>query len=75
MHRVWQVAGRSVRADMDGVRRLTGYCPQFDALVPLLSVREHLDLYSSLRGVPRHQRPAVSPAPSPVANPLIDLHS
>ncbi|KAE8736684.1 ABC-transporter, subfamily A member 03 [Frankliniella occidentalis] len=51
------VSGRSVRADMDSVRRMTGYCPQFDALVPLLTVREHLDLYSSLRGTPDRHRP------------------
>ncbi|KAK3933415.1 Phospholipid-transporting ATPase ABCA1, partial [Frankliniella fusca] len=52
------VSGRSVRADMDAVRRMTGYCPQFDALIPLLTVREHLDLYSSLHGTPSHHRPA-----------------
>ncbi|KAJ1524618.1 hypothetical protein ONE63_011102 [Megalurothrips usitatus] len=52
------VDGRSVRGDMDSVRRLTGYCPQFDALIPLLSVREHLVLYSGLRGVEPRQRPA-----------------
>ncbi|KAJ1521781.1 hypothetical protein ONE63_003416 [Megalurothrips usitatus] len=51
-----QVAGRSVRADMDSARRVTGYCPQFDALVPLLTVREHLELYSGLRGVPASAR-------------------
>ena len=54
------VSGRSVRGDMDGVRKLVGYCPQFDALIPLLTVREHLDLYCSLRGMPSKQRPAVS---------------
>ncbi|XP_071439608.1 phospholipid-transporting ATPase ABCA1-like isoform X2 [Hetaerina americana] len=36
-------------------RRQLGYCPQFDALDPLLTAREHLTLYSRLRGVPsRH---------------------
>ncbi|KAK3933416.1 Phospholipid-transporting ATPase ABCA1 [Frankliniella fusca] len=52
------VSGRSVRSDMDAVRRVTGYCPQFDALIPLLTVREHLDLYSSLHGASNHYRPA-----------------
>lgn len=55
------VGGTSVRSDMDEVRKLVGYCPQFDALVPLLTVREHLDLYCSLRGMPASRRPAVSP--------------
>lgn len=58
------VGGTSVRADMDGVRKLVGYCPQFDALIPLLTVREHLDLYCSLRGMPASQRPAVSASPA-----------
>eukprot|EP00760_Papus_ankaliazontas_P036329 PhM_4_TR8289/c4_g1_i1/m.92591/K05643/ABCA3; ATP-binding cassette, subfamily A (ABC1), member 3 len=34
-------------------RRHLGYCPQFDALIDLLTPREHLHLYSALRGVPR----------------------
>ncbi|KAE8742746.1 ABC-transporter, subfamily A member 02 [Frankliniella occidentalis] len=57
------VAGTSVRADMDGVRKLVGYCPQFDALIPLLTVREHLDLYCSLRGMrPERRQRAVDRA-------------
>jgi ATP-binding cassette subfamily A (ABC1) protein 3 len=36
-----------------GLTRLsTGYCPQFDALLDLLTVREHLELYGRLKGVP-----------------------
>jgi len=27
-----------------------GYCPQFDALLPSLTVREHMELYAALRG-------------------------
>ncbi|KAF0717928.1 Aste57867_2007 [Aphanomyces stellatus] len=34
------------------VRRLVGYCPQFDALFDLLSVREHLELFARIKGVP-----------------------
>ena len=34
------------------VRRLLGYCPQFDALLDLLTVREHLELYARIKGVP-----------------------
>lgn len=33
------------------VRRLIGYCPQFDALFELLSVREHLELFARIKGV------------------------
>jgi len=29
-----------------------GYCPQFDALLELLTVREHLELYTKIKGIP-----------------------
>jgi len=32
-------------------RRKIGFCPQFDAIFPLLSAREHLELYCSLKGI------------------------
>lgn len=47
-------------ASMDGydilneqlqVRRLIGYCPQFDALFAKLTAREHLKLYARIKGV------------------------
>lgn len=34
------------------VNQNLGYCPQFDALCPLLTVKEHLVFFSRLRGVP-----------------------
>ncbi|CAK4636098.1 unnamed protein product, partial [Aphanomyces euteiches] len=34
------------------VRRQIGYCPQFDALIDLLTVREHLELFAAIKGVP-----------------------
>jgi ABC-type Na+ transport system ATPase subunit NatA len=33
------------------IRRKVGYCPQFDALIDLLTVREHLELYGSIKGI------------------------
>lgn len=41
----------SVLRNKAAVRRLMGYCPQFDALDDLLTVYEHLMLYARLRGV------------------------
>jgi len=32
-------------------RRKIGFCPQFDAIFPLLSAREHLELYCSVKGI------------------------
>ena len=38
------------------MQRKIGYCPQFDALYDELTAREHLQLYSRLRGIPpKHQ--------------------
>jgi ABC-type multidrug transport system ATPase subunit len=36
------------------VRRLLGYCPQFESLFELLTTREHLELYARIKGVPTH---------------------
>ncbi|OQR90883.1 ATP-binding Cassette (ABC) Superfamily [Achlya hypogyna] len=45
------LAGLDVVAKQIEARRLVGYCPQFDALFDLLTVREHLELYAALRGL------------------------
>ena len=35
------------------VRRLLGYCPQHDALLDRLTVREHLELFGRIKGIPK----------------------
>merc|ERR1719195_2051648 len=42
--------GHSI-ANQPAVRRFIGYCPQFDALFPLLSGREHLYFYGRVKGL------------------------
>jgi len=37
------------------VRRLVGYCPQFDALIDNLTGREHLCLFARIKGIPKTQ--------------------
>jgi len=37
-------------------RRQIGYCPQFDAIFEGLTVREHLEIYATLKGVKRELR-------------------
>merc|ERR1719199_940206 len=32
-------------------RKLIGYCPQFDAIFEGLTVKEHLEIYASLKGI------------------------
>nr|AIN44098.1 ATP-binding cassette sub-family A member 1 [Laodelphax striatellus] len=53
------IGGCSVSRDVDGVRAQLGYCPQFDALDPLLTPREHLVFYARLRNIPSRQLQSV----------------
>jgi ABC-type multidrug transport system ATPase subunit len=43
------LAGLDILQFPEQVRRLIGYCPQFDALLPLLSPFEHLELYARIK--------------------------
>lgn len=45
------VKGYDVVNNIDSVRSVLGYCPQFDALDPLLTPREHLEFYARLRNI------------------------
>jgi ATP-binding cassette subfamily A (ABC1) protein 3 len=49
------LAGYDIIKEQGQVRRLLGYCPQFDALLDLLTPREHLELYARIKGVPLPQ--------------------
>ena len=44
--------GHDILRDPHAVKRLIGFCPQFDALFELLTGREHLALYARIKGVP-----------------------
>jgi ABC-type multidrug transport system ATPase subunit len=61
------VAGKNVESEMAEVRRVIGYCPQFDAILELLTVEEHLFLFSGLRGLP------AGPVQERVVNRLIKM--
>uniref|UniRef100_A0A7S1CQA7 ABC transporter domain-containing protein n=1 Tax=Bicosoecida sp. CB-2014 TaxID=1486930 RepID=A0A7S1CQA7_9STRA len=49
------LAGLDILTQQVEVRRLLGYCPQFDALLDLLTVREHLELFAHIKGVPEDE--------------------
>lgn len=51
----------SVTGNLLKVQQNIGYCPQFDALYDQLTAREHLQLYSRLRGIPPKDERQVSP--------------
>lgn len=53
------VATNSIMKDIYRVQQNIGYCPQFDALYDELTAREHLQLYSRLRGIPPQQQAQV----------------
>ncbi|KAK2510038.1 hypothetical protein MC885_018422 [Smutsia gigantea] len=49
------LAGHSVAREPAAAHRHMGYCPQSDAILYLLTGREHLELFARLRGVPEDQ--------------------
>jgi ABC-type multidrug transport system ATPase subunit len=46
------VGGYSVSTNLEKVHKNIGYCPQTDAIFPLLTAYEHLIFYARLRGIP-----------------------
>ncbi|KAH9600184.1 ABC transporter-like [Trypanosoma melophagium] len=53
------ICGKDTVSESREALRCIGYCPQFDALIDLLTVREHLQLYAGIRGVIPSQRTTV----------------
>jgi ABC-type multidrug transport system ATPase subunit len=47
------LAGFSVTREPAKIRRRIGYCPQFDAHFANLTGREHVELYASIKGIPK----------------------
>lgn len=45
------VGGFDMEQETSKARRRLGYCPQFDALLERLTVKDHLELYASIRGL------------------------
>ena len=46
------IAGHSIINNMEEARSSIGYCPQFDALLDKLTVQEHLNLFTVIKGIP-----------------------
>eukprot|EP01027_Heterolobosea_sp_BB2_P007024 GEZU01010510.1.p1 GENE.GEZU01010510.1~~GEZU01010510.1.p1 ORF type:complete len:865 (+),score=220.98 GEZU01010510.1:155-2749(+) len=47
------IFGKSVRYDMDEIRKAIGVCPQHDILWDDLTAREHLQIFAEFKGIPR----------------------
>ncbi len=58
------LAGFDIIEEQQAVRRLLGYCPQFDALLDKLTAREHLELYARIKGVGGKELVRNQPPPS-----------
>ena len=47
------LAGFSLRREPEKTRRRIGYCPQFDSHFELMTGREHVELFASIKGIPK----------------------
>ena len=47
-----KVVDYDVNRQFGNARKQIGYCPQFDAIFPLLSVEEHLYFYARVKKIP-----------------------
>lgn len=47
-----ELAGYDVLEDQMSLRKLVGYCPQFDALLPKMTARETLTMFARFKGYP-----------------------
>ncbi|KAF5176169.1 Abc transporter a family member, partial [Thalictrum thalictroides] len=45
------VFGKNITTEMDEIRKGLGVCPQNDILFPELTVKEHLELFATMKGV------------------------
>ena len=49
-----QICGKNINSHTSDAFSKMGYCPQHDALWKNITVREHLQCYAAIRGVPRN---------------------
>ena len=45
------INGLNLMQNFDSVKLMFGYCPQFDAIFPYMTVHENLEFYSKIKGV------------------------
>eukprot|EP00594_Rhizosolenia_setigera_P014554 CAMPEP_0178972746 /NCGR_PEP_ID=MMETSP0789-20121207/21232_1 /TAXON_ID=3005 /ORGANISM="Rhizosolenia setigera, Strain CCMP 1694" /LENGTH=1341 /DNA_ID=CAMNT_0020660323 /DNA_START=1119 /DNA_END=5142 /DNA_ORIENTATION=+ len=48
------LSGYSVTGNPEKIRSLIGYCPQFDSHFSNMTGREHVELYASIKGLPKN---------------------
>ncbi|CDW85159.1 abc transporter family protein [Stylonychia lemnae] len=50
------ICGMDILRDFNKVRKLIGYCPQYDAIFPLMTVEDHLYFYARIKGIKKELR-------------------
>ncbi|XP_072383028.1 cholesterol transporter ABCA5-like [Diabrotica undecimpunctata] len=50
-----QIVGRNITSSANAAFQYLGYCPQHDAQWKNITVKEHLELYSRIRGIPKNE--------------------
>lgn len=45
------IAGYNIQTEFEQARRLIGYCPQKDAIFPLMTVEEHIWYFARIKGI------------------------
>ncbi|KAG5510483.1 hypothetical protein GH5_06683 [Leishmania sp. Ghana 2012 LV757] len=53
------ICGKAIVTESREALRCIGYCPQFDATIDLLTVKEHLELYAGVRAISYESRERV----------------
>ncbi len=48
------VLGKKIRGKFNGLNKVFGYCPQFDAIFEYLTVYENLEFYARIKGIKRN---------------------
>ena len=51
------IVGNNVKYNFLEARKQIGYCPQFDAIFDMLTVREHLEFYAKIKKIPKNYVP------------------
>jgi len=50
-----RIGGYDIKTDLESTYKLSGYCPQFDALPPLLTGTETLEMFAMIKGATKEE--------------------
>lgn len=53
-----EVFGKDITNEMEDIRKIMGVCPQHDILFADMSVKEHLELFASFKGMKAEDIPS-----------------